>query len=418
MKIIVPTSSFPISDNDEVPAFVKDQIIALKNLDNSIEFIAHAPHNFYSRTVENLSRNENYSESRFHYFLPYRFELLAGRGIMPALRQNKLLYLQIPFFMFFSFTSLLVLTIRKKPDLIYAHWFMPQAISAALVSFITRTPFGFTTHASDVSVLKKLPLAGILVRFVCRRAKFYTAVSNRTAGKLQDMFNEDEWNKVYSKKLSTIPMGVPTNTVQKYDSIIKNLRAEYNISPDKKIVLFIGRLAEKKGVSYLINALSLLDKHTLNKLHVIIAGDGQLRDDLEGLTTDLALTNVTFVGYVSGDTKNALFSMADITCFPSIIDSMNDSEGFPVSVMESMAAGKIVAASNVTGAEDIISDGIDGYIFEQKSAKAVAEKLKTISDLSSVQIKDIERKSKKMSDKFSWPVIADQHMKEFSKALY
>lgn len=417
VKILVTTSSFPVSDKDEVPAFVKDQIIELKKLHPELEFVVHTPHNYYSQTVSKLSSHNSYKEVRYHYFRPYKWELLVGRGIMPALRKNKLLYAQIPFFIFFEFLTLLRLTKKEKPDLIYAHWFMPQAIAASLVSKITGVPFAFTTHASDVSVLRKVPFTRKLIRSACHQAGAYTAVSKRTANKLRDSFFAEDWQKNFKSKLSVVPMGVSVKDATLSSGQLESVIKKYNLPKNKKFVLFIGRLAEKKGVEYLLEAIPQIDPKILKTLHFVIAGDGQLKDDLIAKAKTLNIKNTTFTGYIHGIDKQALLSMADVTCFPSIIDSKKDSEGFPVVVMESLAAGKIVMTTDVSGAEDVIKNGTDGFIFKQKSSKDIKNAIENFASMPPDDKQEMQQNAKKLAQQFDWATIADKHYQIFKKVL-
>lgn len=417
MKLLVATSTFPVSDDDKVPAFVKDQVVEFKKLQPKLEITVLAPHNYHSDSVSRLAQNDTYTEKRFHYFRPYRWELLVGRGIMPALRENKMLYLQIPFFVFFQFVSLLRTTRQIKPDLIYVHWFMPQAISAMLVSKLTRTPYVFTTHASDVAVLYKFPFTKRLIRSVCRNALAYTAVSQRTTDKLKQAFNEVDWNNNYADKLSIIPMGVNVSTPNLSDKTVESVRVKYGLPNDKKMFVFIGRLAEKKGVSYLLKSLPLLDKKILTNSHFVIAGDGQLKRELEQQAKKLKLKNVTFTGYVHGEDKDSLLRLANYMVFPSIIDSMNDSEGFPVAIMESLAAGKVVLGSNVSGAETIFKNGTNGFVFEEKSAKSLAQAVSDVYTLSPSEKTRIEKASLGLAKRYSWGKIAGEHLEVLEQGL-
>ena len=419
MKIIIATSTFPAHDKDKVPAFVKDQAIELKKAHKELEIIIFTPHNGYVKTWEIDSYNSQFKEVRFSYFWPKKWQLLTGKAIMPALKQNKLFYFQIPFLFIFQYFALKKLVKKEKPDLIYAHWFTPQAINASLVSRTTKTKFMFTTHASDVSILKKIPL-GLgkkIVRKVCSGAEAYTAVSDRTAGKLQDFFNKEDWKNNFKNKLSIIPMGIKTNLPKVSSSEVNKIIKEYSIPKNKEYLLFIGRLAEKKGVEYLLNAFAKVDKQKNNNLHLIIAGDGQLYDSLQKQADRLGISNVTFTGYITGLNKDALFTIADYACFPSIIAGSGDSEGFPVAIMEALAAGKIVLSSDTTGAEDIIKTGKSGYIFNQKSSDAIYEAIISAQNLSKKSKSSMRLKARGLAKQFDWKIITKRHYKIIEEAL-
>jgi glycosyltransferase involved in cell wall biosynthesis len=408
VKLLITTSTLPVSDSDEVPAFVKDQAIHLKKLDPRLEILIHAPHNAYSKTSQFAACNEWYREIRFHYFWPPRYELLTGRGIMPALKANKLLYAQIPFLLAFQTFSLWRLARKEKPDLLYAHWFTPQAISTALVSKLTAIPFVFTTHASDVSVLRGIPLAKMLVRLICKRAQAYSAVSQGTASRLMDFFGKDEWSDCFSRKLSVIPMGVEVDRRLPDDRALQRVREKHSLD-HRPILLYLGRLAEKKGLIYLLEGLSLLPEPLRDSLQLVVAGDGQLNRSLQKKAKSLNLRNVTFTGYVLAEEKECLLTLADFLCLPSIIDSAGDSEGFPVVLMEGLAAGKIVLASNASGGEAVLQHERSGFIFEQKSPSALASALTHALRLTDEEAQVLQRNSRQLAKQFSWDIISRKY---------
>src|SRR5690606_22182097 len=137
--ILVLTSTFPSKDTDPVPAFVKDQVINLKSVYPNLKFTVLAPH------VRDLATKNNYShklydEYRFHYFIFRKFENFTKNGIMSTLSTNPLYYLLLPFFLISSFRALNRLSIKLKPNVIYAHWFIPNAFIAALVAKKRKIP--------------------------------------------------------------------------------------------------------------------------------------------------------------------------------------------------------------------------------------------------------------------------------------
>src|SRR5262249_29928819 len=156
-NVLIVASTFPASPTDPVPAFVRDQINALKKAYPDMTFSVLAPHDARSHT-KSFTEHETYDEYRFHYFWPFRAEKLAGRGIVPALKQNPFNYLLVPFLFVCEFFTLWRLCRRLRPDVIYAHWFTPQGITAGMVSRLAKIPFVYTSHSSDVAFLRKVPL--------------------------------------------------------------------------------------------------------------------------------------------------------------------------------------------------------------------------------------------------------------------
>ena len=325
---------------------------------------------------------------------------------MPALKNNKLYYLLIPFLFISEFNKLLFLTVKNKPNVIYAHWFTPQGITASWVSRLTKTPYILTTHASDVDVWNKIPLFNkMIVKFHTKNAHAITAVSRRSLNKLKNFFDEKDWRNI-EHKTKIIPMGVN----------ISNKNNTKNVKNKKKNILFIGRLAEKKGVEYLLEAFSKLENK--KDYNLIIAGDGFLLDKLKTESKKLKIDNYTnFIGYVSGDKKDRLLKESDITILPSIITESGDAEGLPVAFMESLAAGNICITTDVSGADDIIIDGRDGFLIKQKSSDEILKTIKKIEKLPKNEIDNIKKNAKNTSEQFKWENIAKEHIDFFFSKL-
>lgn len=409
-KILIATSTLPFTDSDPVPAFVKDQAIAIKSLYPDTSIVLLAP---YNPSIEFSSKKNNpsYTEYRFHYFWPFRFELLAGRGIMPALKKNKILYFQVPFLVMFEFFALLKYTRKEKPDMIYAHWFTPQAITANLVSILTKTPFVYTSHSADVDIWKKIPLGKFLVRSINKRANAITAVSNRSLDKIKQFYNPESWDAI-KHKFARIPMGINYGSLSPNSKAIKN-----TINNSTTNLLFIGRLTEKKGVQYLLPAFSKLLKSGHN-LHLIIAGDGEYRSVLENLSIDLSITeSVEFVGYVSGQAKQDYLSNAGIIVTPSIITESGDAEGLPVALMEALASGKLTISTKVSGADDIVVDGVHGLLINDRDIDAIVKAVEKLLKLSPQDRRKMQKKAQECAMNLDWSIIAERHYKFFMKMI-
>ncbi len=123
-----------------------------------------------------------------------------------------------------------------------------------------------------------------------------------------------------------------------------------------KRLLFVGRLAEAKGLPILLESLALL-KPTHPDIVLTIVGDGPDRQKLQQLTFQLGLTqNVNFVGYKSQAEVRNYFQQTDIFVMSSF------AEGIPVVLMEAMAAGVPVVATQIAGISELVENGVNGYL--------------------------------------------------------
>lgn len=138
-------------------------------------------------------------------------------------------------------------------------------------------------------------------------------------------------------------------------------------------VVFLGRLVKRKGCRELIVAFSDLIKD-LPKSHLIIAGDGPLRQKLEKLSQKLGLnSHVKFLGFISEEDKSQLLASADVACFPSLYG-----ESFGIVLLEAMAAGaQVVLGGDNPGYRSVLADQ-PGLLINPADTKSFAERLKTL----------------------------------------
>lgn len=366
-KVLFTTSTMPSSDTDPVPAFVRDEAIWMKRLYPNLDITVLAPHNAYS-PIQSYAVHEYYDEYRFHYFWPFRFEKLTGKGIQPALKKHKWLYIELPGLFIAEFFATWKLLRREKYDAVYAHWFTPQAITAALAAKLTRTPLVFDTQASDAIVLKKVPFAHRFVVGICRQAVAYTAPSQQTLDKLLYFTNDTNRDQVLSK-LTMVPYGtsVPNIDQKDIDSVVEKYGLE-----NKKVLYFIGRLVDRKGIDFLIKSFARLYEAD-SSLCLVIVGDGQMKDELVTLAKSLGVENaIRFTGFLTGTERYGLLGAADVCVIPSV-NVGDQSEGLPVVFMEAATIGKPVVLSDATGAHEVASDGKDAFIVEAGNVESLTD---------------------------------------------
>ena len=136
-----------------------------------------------------------------------------------------------------------------------------------------------------------------------------------------------------------------------------------------KFVLFIGRLVFYKNLEVIILAFRLV-LEDLPAAKFFIIGDGPMRSKWEELVISYRLSqNVIFLGHVSTEKKNEMLSKCSALVFPST------HEGFGLVVLESFLMGKPVIAASVRPFDEIVRDGVDGYLIPPDKPKKWAEKI-------------------------------------------
>ncbi|CAN5577202.1 hypothetical protein BH09ACT4_BH09ACT4_01560 [soil metagenome] len=401
-RVLILASTFPASPDDPVPAFVLAQVVALARAHPELEFHVLAPHDRRSHTATR-TRHELFTEHRFHYVWPRGWERLAGRGIMPALRESPVLYLVVPLLFLGELVALRRLLRELRPAVVYAHWFTPQAIVASWATG-RRTPFVFTTHASDVEVWHRIPIIGPrMVRWATRRSRAVTAVSSRSMGKLTSFFLMG----LLPVPSRIVPMGVSLST-EPTARLRASARKSLKLGTEC-VYLFVGRLVEKKGVEFLLDALAGPGA-ALGEWTLIVAGDGPLRAALETRAAELGILNrLRFAGFVSGEAKAELFAAADVFVVPSVISSDGDAEGLPVALLEGLAAGLPCVATHESGADDILTDGVDGLLCAQRDADALRARLDELAGLTPALRARLAARGRELARSFDWDVIAERH---------
>jgi glycosyltransferase involved in cell wall biosynthesis len=406
MKVLVTASTLPRWSGDALPAFVLDQVVALRNAFPQIEAVILAPHHAGAARREAMNGVE---VRRFRYFWPAALEQLAYPAILPNIRRRWWLALQAPFLLVAEFFAILSHARRFRPDVIYSHWFMPQAVAGGLAACLLGVPHVFTSHSTDVEVLRRVPLLGtLLVRFITRRAHAYTVVSRRTGRKLEAFFTPAEWREI-GRRLRVIPMGVDAASLAAAGpDMRRHSRAALGLGSEPTL-LFLGRLTAKKGIADLLRAAALLAGEG-RAFRLVIAGAGELGAALREQVRDLRLTDrVLLPGFVTGEQKRQCLAAADLLVLPSVITPDGDAEGLPVALLEGMAAGKVCIATDVSGADEVLTDGENGFIIPSGQPQALARAIARALDLGPGDRAAIGERAARRAAAFDWSAIAAAH---------
>ena len=391
LTVLMVASSYPRFKEDTASVFLK--YLAEYVSDTGVRVHVLAP------SDPHISRETGGSSVKVHYFryFPACSHMLAyGSGILPNIRRHPWLVAQIPFFLLAMFYSLMIHSLKIRPQVIHAHWIIPVGSVAVLVGKLVRVPVIVSAHGGDAFGLRS-GLPNSLKKYVMKHSQAWTA---NTANTARAAYGDNQ-----SVKLNIIPMGVDTNKFSSSDPP----KPLGDGNPGKiPIILSVGRLVEKKGVKYLIEAVAeLVNQRGINiKLWVI--GDGECRDELQRLAGQLGVAPfIEFKGVIPNDELPDYYAAADLFVAPSVIDQDGDTEGQGVVIIEAMAAGVPVIASKVGGITDIINDGKNGILVEPEDTMSLANTLHDCvagRDLSAI----LENAQKKVKEKYDWHVVASQ----------
>ena len=172
-----------------------------------------------------------------------------------------------------------------------------------------------------------------------------------------------------SSRVTVISMGVDT---ERFHPSKRDDALRASIAGEDALLVFVGRLAEKKGVRYLIEAMPAILAHVPN-CRLVIAGDGPLREDLEALSASLGLDGrVIFAGAKRPEDLPAYYASADVFVAPSVVVDSGDTESFGLVIAEAMASKCPVIASDVGGIGDLVKNGETGLLVPQRDSRAIA----------------------------------------------
>lgn len=168
--------------------------------------------------------------------------------------------------------------------------------------------------------------------------------------------NRKQLTKYYElpdHKIQVIHNGISSEKFIINESIEKS-RVLLNFPIEKKLIAVVGRLHQQKGHVYLIKAAKEIIK-VIPDCHFVFVGDGELRESLQKLITDIALTNYfTFSGFQIEIPR--ILNAIDLFILPSL------DEGLPLVLLEAMAAGKPVIATDVGGVAELVQNNRTGVL--------------------------------------------------------
>ncbi len=379
-KLLIVTTNFPRWEGDPHSPWLVHLLGLLQARGFEIEVFAPASAGNRSHVIHGMPVH------RFRY-APARWETLThNEGAPNKIRRNPLYLLLLPFYLLMGVLAAWRVARRGRFDVIHVHWPMPQGLLGLAARAAGGGRLVATFYGADLVMSQRFRLVRPFVRDFARRCAEVAAISSFTARETVQMTGREP---------RIIPYGIELPP------------ADAGASVEPGLILNVGRLVERKGQVYLIEALALLAQRP--EAHLVIVGEGHERPALEEAIRRHNLGDrVTLAGRVSDEVLCDLYARCQVFVLPAIVDSAGDTEMLGMVSLEAMRYGKPVVATRVGGIADIVVDGSTGLLVEQRDPAALAGAIAGLLDDPAAAERLGRNGYAFARDHFAWPAILAQ----------
>ncbi len=278
-------------------------------------------------------------------------------------------------------------------DLIDAHYYYPDGVAAGLLAKWLGKPFVVTARGTDLNLIPQYSFPRKLILETAARASASVGVCQALMNTLGDLGAD-------RSKLNTLRNGVDLERFVPEDQV--EARKRLGLLPDGRYLLSVGHLIERKGHHIAIEALSNLPEVTL-----LIAGVGPEEGALKALATRLGLAErVHWAGVVSQADMKWWYSAANVLALCS------SREGWANVLLEAMACGTPVVATNIWGTPEVVNTPAAGLLMASRDASALAAAWVDLH----IQLPTREE-TRSHAQTFSWEATTQGQLQLFRKVV-
>ncbi len=264
-------------------------------------------------------------------------------------------------------TGLMIRAVRIVKDLgidvINAHHFSP-CMHIFPASLTNRVPLIYTDHT--VHEISMIPWYWVMIGTLCLKDCYgVLGISHACTKKLVETF------RVPAHKAFTL---LNATNLERFDVAVdkRAKRASLGLKPDEKIVGIVGNLREQKNHANILKAFSIIRKSN-DRIRLLVIGEGPMRDELTALRSSLGLEDtVAFLG--ARLDVSEIFKIMDAYCLCSHY------EGLPLTILEAMASKVPIAATDVVGINDVVTNGVNGLLVRPDNPDELASAIVRILD--------------------------------------
>jgi len=211
------------------------------------------------------------------------------------------------------------------------------------------------------------------------------------------------------EKINVVPNGINVNAFSGVERDYE-FRRQY-AADNEKIILFMGRLVNEKGVQHLIDAMPKVLEH-YNDAKLVIAGKGGMLDELREKVEFLGISQkVYFAGYLNSKQVPKMYKCADISVFPSTY------EPFGIVALEAMLAGTPTVVSDTGGLNEIINHGVNGMKSYTGNPNSLADSILTLLYDKQLCSEITKNAKQKVKTEYNWTKLAQDTHFVYQKAI-
>jgi len=286
---------------------------------------------------------------------------------------------------------------KEKFDITHLHEpLMPMLCTTVLR--LSEAPNVGTFHASGGKPWYDFgtPIGKLILKKWFRKLDYKIAVS-RPAMEYVNRFFPDEY--------SIIPNGVDT------DHFRPDVEPLEEFLDGKLNIMFIGRLEKRKGLDYLLQAYQQVKKQVPESRLIVVGPGIRLRKKYEKRVTRQGIEDVTFIGYATYSDLPRYYRTADIICCPA-----TGWESFGIVLIEAMAVGTAVVASNISGYASVLTHGAEGLLVPPRNVPGLAEALLSLAN-DKAMWQQMGQKGLVTAREYSWENVAKRVLACYHKVL-
>jgi glycosyltransferase involved in cell wall biosynthesis len=351
VKVLYIVAAYDRGPGDGITPWLVETIHRLGSAGVEVEVLAPSYRGLRSGRVEGVMVH------RFRY-APSPLETLTHDQTAPdRVRERPATLGLLPGYALSGWLAARRVARRGDFDLVHVHWPLPQALLGWSARRSASIPLVCSFYGVELTFARssRVPLLVPFLRRAIRTADAVTAISTYTAELVRT---------VHDRTVELIPFGA---TIP-----IPSSPPPFAALPPFRL-LFVGRLVERKGVRYLLDAVARA-RLAGAEVEADVVGEGPIRPALEAHARSLGLADaVRFHGFVSDDELVRHYTDCHAFVLPAVVDEKGDVEGLGVVIIEALAYGRGVIASAAGGITDIVEHDGTGLLVPPGDAAALAD---------------------------------------------